>query len=333
MTKKELLKWFRENDDVRLPNYVEAEGETDHVLDITGKEQFKPYVWSLFRTSDGWEYAETDLIFGRVEKRGISLTEEEAANDTLERFMGYLKEELEPFHWAARWIQKQFGHNSMNAYAIAEELQRGDDIFLEFLACARKGSFLDYDGIEEQGWTANGLGETFGTTILGAYMYLVKLRESPKETLLDLKGRENPGKVPKGCICNGIGNQFKIKQNYMISAKGGKLSFPYYGILQLMNVPGTEECDFQIDFCPVCGRETENPEILARRKRKNEGNCVYCMGGQPIRTEPYSPNDAWMQIDRKKREMRIRTEGGETHTYPISFCPACGKPLSPEESD
>lgn len=69
--------------------------------------------------------------------------------------------------------------------AILDKLHKYGDIFNEFYYYVLRESFED--GVVESGYYASKLVEDFSLSPLGAYNYLIYLREDPQNALADLK--------------------------------------------------------------------------------------------------------------------------------------------------
>ena len=69
--------------------------------------------------------------------------------------------------------------------AILDKLHKYGDIFNEFYYYVLRESFED--GVVESGYYASKLVEDFSLSPLGAYNYLIYLRENPQNALADLK--------------------------------------------------------------------------------------------------------------------------------------------------
>ncbi len=82
--------------------------------------------------------------------------------------------------------------NSVGTYsqeriiAIIEKLNRYSDIFYEFYYYVLSEQFTE-DPIEVEGYTAQQLKKNYPLSVLGAYNYLIYLREEPKQALSSLK--------------------------------------------------------------------------------------------------------------------------------------------------
>ncbi len=64
-----------------------------------------------------------------------------------------------------------------------EHLAKYDDILAEFVYWIKNNSFKDHDAIEIEGYTAEWLYKRFAFIPVGAYNFLVDLRENPEEML------------------------------------------------------------------------------------------------------------------------------------------------------
>ncbi len=97
--------------------------------------------------------------------------------------------ERESISIAVRFIQKDYGYGENRASKMAEQLFAYGDIFEEFLnyICSKQLCKADGTKLEVQGYTAEELCRGFNLSPLGAYNYLVYLKEEPEKALEDLK--------------------------------------------------------------------------------------------------------------------------------------------------
>jgi len=80
--------------------------------------------------------------------------------------------------------------NKMNmneAGKVIAKLETHKDLLFEFFEVIETDEFVDKNAIEVEGYTAKRIKETTYLTVLGAYNYLIYLRNNPKEALADLK--------------------------------------------------------------------------------------------------------------------------------------------------
>lgn len=86
-------------------------------------------------------------------------------------------------------MKERFRLNQKNAVKTLSGLQRYPDIYAEFSAAMTGAGFCfpEENLVTVEGYTARMLHENFPLSELGAYNYLIYLRESPQEALSDLK--------------------------------------------------------------------------------------------------------------------------------------------------
>lgn len=85
-------------------------------------------------------------------------------------------------------IKSEFGMTDKRAVLAIQKLQAYQDIYDEFaLAITTKKFANKLSAIIVEGFTAERLNTDFPLSLLGAYNYLIYLRESPKEALEDLR--------------------------------------------------------------------------------------------------------------------------------------------------
>lgn len=78
-------------------------------------------------------------------------------------------------------------YNEDRIIEIIEKLKKYGDIFFEFYDFVLYENFPTEDGIEVEGYTAEKLCNTTMLNPLGAYNYLIYLRDNPEEALANLK--------------------------------------------------------------------------------------------------------------------------------------------------
>lgn len=93
---------------------------------------------------------------------------------------------------------------------IVEKLKTHGDIFFEFYDYVLYEKFVD-DGITIEGFTAEYLANNYPLSPLGAYNYLIYLREMPEKALADLKA----GLPSRDSTYREVGNQQKEEQSSM----------------------------------------------------------------------------------------------------------------------
>ena len=112
----------------------------------------------------------------------------ECAKETLYRrclaTKGNSKEEM-----LCRYIQQKYGCSEKRSRVMVSQMLPYNDIFEEFFNYALVGKFCkkDKSQIEICGYTAEVLNRDFNLSPLGAYNFLVYLKEEPERAIADLK--------------------------------------------------------------------------------------------------------------------------------------------------
>lgn len=85
-------------------------------------------------------------------------------------------------------LKSEFGMTEKRAVLATQKLLAHKDIFDEFVLVATSGKYAEQSSaVVVEGLTAETLNSSYPLSLLGAYNYLIYLRESPKEALEDLK--------------------------------------------------------------------------------------------------------------------------------------------------
>lgn len=191
MIKGELIKWYGSIYSEKMPRYVEISDANNSQIFIDGAWKNVVFVWSIFFVRGEWEYVETDGDRGYVFDLKCFDTEEDAteyARETLNKkylaLNGNSKEEM-----LCRFIQQKFGCSEKRAKTMVDQLIPYADIFAEFFNYARVGKYCKKDKSKTEvcGYTAERLIAEYNLSPLGAYNFLVYLREDPEHALKDLK--------------------------------------------------------------------------------------------------------------------------------------------------
>ena len=87
-----------------------------------------------------------------------------------------------------RFIQQRFGYSEKRAKIMVDQMSPYDDIIDEFFNYARVGKYCKKDKTKTEvcGYTAERLIKEYNLSPLGAYNFLVYLREEPEKALKDL---------------------------------------------------------------------------------------------------------------------------------------------------
>lgn len=191
MNKAELLNWYYSIEEDKMPQYIEASDANWRQVFYDGEWQNAIYSWSVFCNEGIWMYAETDSDRGYV----FDLKKFEKEEDAVEyaksililkykAIGGNTKEEM-----LIRYIQKDFGYSEKLAKSWIEKMKAYKDIIDEFYNYSICGRFYKKDGTKTEvcGYTAENLNKKYNLSPLGAYNYLVYLKEDPAHALADLK--------------------------------------------------------------------------------------------------------------------------------------------------
>lgn len=93
------------------------------------------------------------------------------------------------FDMVQTFIQQNYGYSEKRAAAMATKLSAHEEILEEFANYMSSGSFAKKDNSKTEicGYTAEKLHNEFKLSPLGAYNFLVYLKEEPENALADLK--------------------------------------------------------------------------------------------------------------------------------------------------
>ena len=85
-------------------------------------------------------------------------------------------------------LKTEFRMSEKRAVLSIQKLLAHKDIYDEFVLVALSGKYAkESSAVSVEGYTAESLNSNYPLSLLGAYNYLIYLRESPKEALDDLK--------------------------------------------------------------------------------------------------------------------------------------------------
>lgn len=191
MVKAELLKWYASIEKDKMPRYIEISDANESQIFFNGCWQNVIYVWSILFDGKNWKYVETDSDRGYVFDLKSFCSENEAveyAKDILNKKLLASKGNSR-FEMLQRYIQQKYGYSDKRASSMLNQMILYDDIFEEFFNYARVGKFCKKDKTQTQvcGYTAETLHCDYNLSPLGAYNYLVYLKEDPDNALTDLK--------------------------------------------------------------------------------------------------------------------------------------------------
>lgn len=194
MVKAELLKWYASIETDKMPRYIEISDANESQIFLNGCWQNVIYVWSILFDGKNWKYVETDSDRGYV----FDLKSFCSENEAVEYAKDILNKELlaskgnSRFEMLQRYIQQKYGYSDKRASSMLKQMILYDDIFEEFFNYARVGKFCKKDKTQTQvcGYTAEILHCDYNLSPLGAYNYLVYLKEDPNNALTFLKAWE-----------------------------------------------------------------------------------------------------------------------------------------------
>ena len=191
MTKAELLEWYYSIYSEKMPKYIDVSDAKNSQICINGEWKNEIYSWGIICSGDIWKYVETDAERGYVFDLKLFESEIEAveyAKDILNKkylaTKGNSKEDM-----LCRYIQQKYGYSDKRAKNMVYQMSLYDDIFEEFFNYARIGKFCKKDKSQTEicGYTAEKLHYEYNLSPLGAYNYLVYLKEEPDRAIADLK--------------------------------------------------------------------------------------------------------------------------------------------------
>lgn len=116
------------------------------------------------------------------------LDEDDAPDWFLEIFASYITlEELKRENSIKEYLIKECGMSRKAAQDAFDKLYKHYDLLNEFYFYVKNGRFESYYPSTAEGYSAQQLYETTYLTPIGAYNYLIYLRESPEEALENLE--------------------------------------------------------------------------------------------------------------------------------------------------
>lgn len=194
MTKTDLLELYKTVSQGRMPGYVEVTDANWQQLLIDGKWQNRIFSWTILFSGGRWKYAETDSERGYVVECEEFDTETEAveyAKHVLNlRYLANRENSTEEM--LCRFICSRYGTSEERAASMVSRMVVHKDIFEEFFSYARTGRYCSGGKPPVSvvcGYTAELLAKEYGLSALGAYNYLVYLREEPEQTLRELHAK------------------------------------------------------------------------------------------------------------------------------------------------
>lgn len=191
MTKEELIEWYHSIYPNKMPRYVEVLDANYSQIFIDGKWQNAVYIWSIFKSGTQWKYVETDSERGYVSDLKAFENESQATQYAKEILtcLQVIANDDSKEDMLCRYIMQKYGYSEKRAKAMVSQMAPYHDIFEEFFNYARVGEFQKEDRTQTVvcGYTAERLVSEYNLSPLGAYNYLVYLKEEPQRALQDLK--------------------------------------------------------------------------------------------------------------------------------------------------
>ena len=174
-----------------LPHYIQVDDVNESQVFIDGKWTNRVYCW-------GMVIKEEYIFFVSDDERGYVSDLKKFARE--EDLVEYVKNNFQirlaakrnissQRDMMARYIQKKFDYSEKRANSMVSQMARYNDFFDEFFNYIRINKMQRKDGtkVTIAGYTAEKLMEQYNLSVIGAYNFLVYLREDPKEALADLK--------------------------------------------------------------------------------------------------------------------------------------------------
>ena len=192
MTINELLQEIEQfNNADKLPKYIVASDISDSQIKLDSEWKNIIYAWGICKKVDKFVYFETDNERGYV-SNSRNFSNEESAVQYAYDALKIINDSLNSNSlndMAVRYIVNNYKYSEKRAEKMVMQMASHIDIFEEFSNYMRIGKFRKKDRSQTQieGYTAERLCNEFNLSPLGAYNYLVYLREEPTNALADLK--------------------------------------------------------------------------------------------------------------------------------------------------
>ena len=160
--------------------------EIKEFLDIYDKDDFGRWILNIMYQNIeviiSGERDKTEIGVSYPKERTLNLLPllSEAESSTY-RFNDYDKQVIS-------MLKIEFGMSEKRAVLAIQKLLTHKDIYDEFDSSIKSGKYAkESSAISVEGYTAEMLNVNYPLSLIGAYNYLIYLRESPKEALEDLK--------------------------------------------------------------------------------------------------------------------------------------------------
>lgn len=146
-------------------------------------------VWRIIMRYMGEKYT----ITGRASSTAMSVRSFSEKSPSIIPFLSEIEAETYNYHdydvQIIDTIKNYFKLNQRRAVKSLDKLRKYDDIYSEFMTGIRGNifTFPDKNAVRIEGYTAEDLHKNYPLSELGAYNYLIYLRENPKAALQDLK--------------------------------------------------------------------------------------------------------------------------------------------------
>lgn len=147
----------------------------------------QPFIYGIMHDKDGYSYFFTN------ERGNVILKEKsKSENEACEKLYEVLRSdrELSKIRMGEeikKYLKAHYNFSDTRAKSSSLKLLRYYLIGREFYVTITKGFFPIYNPLKVEGYTAQELYDNYDLSVLGAYNYLIYLKEYPKEALHDLK--------------------------------------------------------------------------------------------------------------------------------------------------
>ena len=175
----------------KLPKYILVSDVSDSQVLIGDEWKNVIDSWGILYKDNTYIYFETDSERGYlsyIKKFDNEQSVCEYAYGTL-KVKGNTSVASNPLDMAIKYIENKYGYSNNRAKKMAEQIFRHDEIFEEFFNYIRIGKMRKKDRTQVTicDYTAEKLFNEYDLSPLGAYNFLVYLKEEPERALEDLR--------------------------------------------------------------------------------------------------------------------------------------------------
>lgn len=174
-----------------IPSYVEIEDISTKQIKVNNSYINAINRWGIFEKDGSWIFVRTDNERGYINIIKEFKSEMEVIDYARQLFENRVKaqEGNSELERAIRYIQDKYQYSEKRATLIAKQIYKHDDIFEEFFNYTRTGKFRKKDRTQVNvlGYTAEQLNDKYNLSPLGAYNYLIYLKEEPDSAIKDLQ--------------------------------------------------------------------------------------------------------------------------------------------------